>query len=60
MEPAIAVSLNVQLERNVLTDNALKSNQLTLSIHVGLLNVVMEQSVKMENVLLKLLINAHG
>lgn len=59
MEPAIAVSLNVQLERNVLTDNALKSNQLTQSIHVGLLNVVMEQSVKMENVLLKQLINAH-
>lgn len=59
MEPAIAVSLNVQLERNVLTDNVLKSNQLTQSIHVGLLNVVMEQSVKMENVLLKQLINAH-
>jgi len=60
MEPAIAVSLNVQLERNVLTDNALKSNQLTQSIHAGLLNVVMEQSVKMENVFLKQLINAHG
>jgi len=60
MEPAIAVSLNAHLERNVLTDNALKSNQLTQSIHAGLLSVVMEQYAKMENVFLKQLINAHG
>lgn len=60
MEPAIAVSLNAHLERNVLTDNALKSNQLTQSIHAGLLNVVMEQYAKMENVFLKQLINAYG
>lgn len=60
MEPAIAVSLNAHLERNVLTDNALKSNQLTQSIHAGLSNVVMDQYAKMENVFLKQLINAHG
>lgn len=53
MEPVIAASSSVVQNNNAWMDNALTYNQLILLIHAGLLNVVMELSVKMENVLLK-------
>lgn len=58
MEPVIVASSNVHLANNALMDNALSCIQLTQLTHAGLLNVVLGQFVKMENVLLKLTINA--